>query len=104
MDGLMAFNSVDPDTVAAAEKFSVKEWLVITERLLLIGRLEAILEYAQEAHAGLAEAERFHTGLQRLIEMPYTPPALQKVRPGFEASNRTIGALRLLIRDLRTNG
>jgi hypothetical protein len=72
--------------------------------LQTIARLEAILEHAQIAHAGLHEAERFHTGLQRITEMPYTPPALQKVRPGFEAINATIGALRLLIRDLRTNG
>jgi hypothetical protein len=82
----------------------VKEWLEIAERRMLIGRLEAILEHAQIAHAGLHQAQALSHGLRHLTEMPYGPPAMQKVHGGFEAINATIGALRLLIRDLRTNG
>lgn len=69
-----------------------------------IERLEGILDHVKTAHDGLMQAKNVSMALQRLAGVPYTPAAMRKVAPGFEAINAAHGALLLLIRDLRTDG
>lgn len=67
-------------------------------------RLAAVLDDVLIAHAGLHQFSSLARETQRLMGLPYLPPAFDKANSSFEAINAAHAYLKAIIAELKQDG